>query len=59
MTKFTLFSLLATDRSQVVTISGVRGILSAVQREDGSGSSFNVTLWTPHGYKTVHVRTVD
>jgi hypothetical protein len=37
----------------------VTGILSGFEREDGSGRSFNVTLNTPTGYQTVHVRTTD
>ncbi len=33
-----------------------RGIVRTIQAEDGSGSSFNVTL---HTGKTVYVRTID
>jgi hypothetical protein len=39
------------------------GYLDSIQREDGSGSSFNVTinLSVADGYKTVtfHLRTID
>jgi len=59
MTKYTLFTLLATSEAKEVTINGISGYLSAIQREDGSGSSFNVTLNTSKGKQTVHVRTVD
>lgn len=49
LSKWRLFELLGHSGGYEVTIYGpsgkaVRGILSAVQREDGSGSSFNITL---------------
>lgn len=37
------------------------GTLASVQREDGSGSSFNLTYYPKYGKGTVsaHVRTID
>jgi hypothetical protein len=36
------------------------GLLLVLQREDGSGSSFNVTIQAEQGgYETFHLRTVD
>ena len=58
-TKSMLWSLLAAPEPRTVTIKGVTGIVSAVEREDGSGRSFNVTMNTKKGKVTVHVRTVD
>jgi hypothetical protein len=34
------------------------GILQSIQREDGSGGSFNVTIANQSGYKTFHMRTI-
>jgi hypothetical protein len=59
MTKYTLFSLLAASNAEPVTINGIKGYVSAIQREDGSGRCFNVTLNTSKGKQTVFVRTVD
>jgi hypothetical protein len=37
-----------------------QGIIQSIQREDGSGHNFNVTLYSvERGYKTVFVRTID
>lgn len=61
MTKCQLFQALGGrgDASKV-TIKGVSGWISSVQREDGSGSSFNVTLYINiTTSKTVYVRTID
>ena len=35
------------------------GILQSVQREDGSGHSFNVTIAGHGGTVTFHLRTID
>lgn len=64
MTKFELFQALAAPRNTAreYTASDSKhyiGILESVEREDGSGRSFNVRLITPAGYKTIHVRTPD
>lgn len=60
-TKFQLFSLLGSKNTPVVTINGVTGVLNSIQREDGSGSSFNVRLvcTTTAQSKMVYVRTID
>ncbi len=61
MTKFQLFSLLArSNNSQTVTVAGVTGLLQSIEREDGSGHNFNVTLsLADNTYTTVFVKTVD
>ena len=43
-----------------ININGVNCLLASVQREDGSGSSFNLLLYGPDGkmYKS-YVRTID
>ncbi len=40
-------------------ISTIEGIISSIEREDGSGLNFNVTLRTGLDSITVFVRTVD
>jgi hypothetical protein len=64
MTKWQLFNLL----SQVCPMPGYfvasdgkqyLGILQSVQREDGSGSSFNITIANQSGTITIHIRTTD
>lgn len=58
--KWELFSLLSKCGTANVTINGVAGILSSVEREDASGSKFNVRLWQSDGnHVNVFVRTVD
>jgi hypothetical protein len=67
MTKFQLFMALTTKGAATISFPdhfGVTGILQSVQREDGSGSSFNVTILrvTPSGRnvrETYYVRTID
>jgi hypothetical protein len=69
MTKFQLFALLTADKTPAVTMpDGRPGILQAIQREDGSGKSFNLTVnvggaWVcgqmVTQYETLHVRTID
>ena len=76
MTKFQLFSALAApanSQNSVLTTPTFVGKILSVQREDGSGSKFNVTLTTWNCYspgsdgfkrfvpevKTVFVQTVD
>lgn len=64
MTKYQLFQALATrgtELSECTASNGrvYRGILQTVEREDGSGHSFNVTLDTCNGKTTIHVRTSD
>lgn len=57
MSIVSLFHLLTYPGTTLVTIKGVRGYLQSVQREDGSGRSFNVTLMLGDGTKkTVYVR---
>lgn len=68
MTKFHLASLLFMSRypanhaTTIVASNGEHytGFLCAIEREDGSGQSFNVTFRTPRGDRiTIHVRTID
>ena len=64
MTKFQLFAALAVQgEARITLIKGnavICGILLSVEREDGSGSSFNVQIRTDAGHiRQVHIRTVD
>jgi hypothetical protein len=67
MTKFVLFSTLAQKGEAWITLpNGQYGILQSVQRENGGGSGFNVTItqYPPGcGYdgvtRTYYVRTID
>lgn len=47
-----LFHMMQYPGNPKVTIKGKTGILQSVQREDGSGKSFNVQL----DYQWIHVR---
>jgi hypothetical protein len=63
MTKAQLFAMLGMRDLQPTRFAdsnGVEyfGILQSVQREDGSGGSFNVTIANQSGYKTFHLRTI-
>jgi hypothetical protein len=51
-----LIHLLTLPISVPVTINGITGVVSSVQREDGSGRSFNVVLNTGDGPKTTYLR---
>ena len=44
MTKWQLFNALAS-RNPIISINGIAVILSAIQREDGSGNTFNLTVY--------------
>jgi hypothetical protein len=66
MTKWQLFECMTCKGSQLVSVidSSNRkhtGIITSIQREDGSGSSFNVTMLEQGKYMSVtfHVRTID
>lgn len=65
MTKYQIAELLFTPRAREVGITDSQGTthhgyLSKVEREDGSGSSFNVTMRDEQGERcTFHVRTSD
>jgi hypothetical protein len=65
MSKWQLASLLFTAQAKQVGICDTYGtthcgFLSKIEREDGSGSSFNVTIRDEQGErKTFHVRTSD
>jgi hypothetical protein len=63
MTKFQLFQALtgrAIKGGSTISINGVACILSSIQREDGSGNSFNLTVYGPDNQKyTCYCRTVD
>jgi hypothetical protein len=61
MTKFTLFNALtASGCKGGISINGIPCILSSIQREDGSGSSFNLVVYGPDNkpYKC-YCRTQD
>jgi hypothetical protein len=63
MTKFTLFNALtgrAIKGGSTISINGIPCILSSIQREDGSGSSFNLIVYGPDNqpYKC-YCRTTD
>jgi hypothetical protein len=63
MTKFRLFSALAASvesLDSVLTLNGLSGKVVGVEKEDGSGHNFNVTLYFVNGTKQkFFVRTVD
>ncbi len=66
VTKWQLFSSLCSTATHKVTLvlDGVRGTIAAIDREDGSGSSFNVRLLAVNSdgkmeSLTVYVRTID
>ena len=59
MTKYQLFAALVAGQGSVLTVAGVTGLIQSVQREDGSGRSFNVTLLVNGKPVTKYVRTVD
>lgn len=60
MTKFQLFSLLAQKGTSSVQLNdGSVGILTSIEREDGSGSSFMVRVNCQGVYRDFHVRTID
>lgn len=65
MSKWQLFNLLAERMpEQPHSFYGsdglvYRGWLQSIQREDGSGSSFNVTVADREGTYTFHLRTKD
>jgi hypothetical protein len=58
-TKHKLFSIF-TSKDAIINIKGTRGTLQSIQREDGSGSSFNLTILTSMGICVrVYVHTID
>lgn len=64
-TKLYLFAYLALDGSYEVELVDSQGkhhlgTVQSIQREDGSGSSFNVTM-SKYGVtsETIHIRTID
>lgn len=61
MTKSTLLALLTSPTPPRCSINGVKGMLKSVEREDGSGNAFNVTIHSDYSGKdvTLFVRTVD
>jgi hypothetical protein len=56
MTKWTLFNALVTGN---LHYKGQRYILCAIEREDGSGSSFNLKVIHGNSYTWFHVYTDD
>lgn len=50
-----LWALMRTNGTAWVYIGGVNGILQSVQREDGSGTGFNLEILPVHCTKTVWV----
>lgn len=64
MTKWELFKALAGEHPlprHFTDASGNRhfGILQSIEREDGSGHSFNVRIANQSGQTTIHLRTND
>lgn len=59
MTKFQLFSLLVNQGIAYVSVSGVNGHLVSVEREDGSGRSFILTILSDGVCRKVFLRTID
>lgn len=65
MTKFQIFALLTQEGSNAACVTDSRGyqwwgIPRSVERESGSGRSFNVTIQLRNGqFKTIYVRTKD
>ncbi len=60
MTKYQLATLMFKVGTAYITLKGISGILLSVEREDGSGSSFNVTIMEDDGTKVcIHIYTVD
>jgi hypothetical protein len=59
LTKWQLFNALGS-RNARISINGIAVILVSVQREDGSGNSFNIEVYGPDNrlYKS-YVRTND
>ena len=57
MTRFQLMSALFGNG--ILTIGKYTGTLQSVQREDGSGRCFNVTMYVNGNLITVFVRTID
>lgn len=59
LTKMQLATLLFTSGTPELMYNGMRCILHQVQREDGSGRKFNLTL--THGRNTfsVYIHTID
>ena len=63
-TKWDLFRYLAGEYPLPVGLSDGAGVvhvgtLEAVEREDGSGRSFNVRIRNENGHETFHLRTQD
>jgi hypothetical protein len=64
VTKWKLFAAFGSGEPIVLTgvSSGeglITGIIQAIEREDGSGRSWNVTVYCDNSRRTVYVRTVD
>ena len=64
MTKWELFKTLSEEHClprAFCDANGFRhfGVLQSIEREDGSGHSFNVRIETEKGKETFHVRTRD
>jgi hypothetical protein len=59
MTQRELLDAMTREGPARVRILGLDGILQSVQREDGSGRSFNVTVLTKDGEKVFYFRFVS
>lgn len=64
LTKYQLTQLLFTKSPDPIHFHDSQGqqyfgLLQSVQREDGTGSSFNVTIAGHGGTATFHLRTID
>lgn len=68
MSKYQLMQLLFSSKTELQKFPiregsitrYIDGYISQIQREDGSGRSFNVTIRTPDlKTHTIHLRTID
>ena len=57
VSKWQLFNAMATNGR--LNINGIECVVSAVQREDGSGSSFNLQVHAQGQQITCYCRTID
>lgn len=61
MTRYQLIAALmgGMDGARVTRPDGRTGTLSSIQREDGSGHSFNLMVYIGGRLEQVYIRTID
>lgn len=61
MTKMQLMAMLFDADHKLFSVNGVTGYIRSIEREDGSGSSFNVMMWNHRTNQTqmIYVKTID